>query len=153
MRMRRRMIKRSAQILFRSSVFALLLLPLTAHGQEKRAGEARAPAAPNGVDKLDKTSQSSSSAIPPAAPSSLSFEDAVQLALKNNLTTLLARERRKEARGLELESMSGLLPNLAGEVSQSNLSVNLAAQGLTPSAFPLIRSPFIGPFNAFDARV
>jgi outer membrane protein TolC len=56
-------------------------------------------------------------------------------------------------RGLELESLAGLLPNLDGVASQTNQTVNLAAQGLTPQTFPLIRSPLIGPFNSFDARV
>ena len=129
------MIKRCAQIVFRFSVFALSLFPTAAHGQEI------------------KSSQSSSSAIRSSAPGSLSFDEAVQLAVKNNLTTLLARERRNEALGVELESLAGLLPNLAGAASQSNVSINLASQGLTPSTFPLIRSTSIGPFNVFDARV
>lgn len=101
----------------------------------------------------DKGSQSSSTAIPSSAQGSLSFDQAVQLAVENNLTTLLGRERRNEARGVELQSLSGLLPNLAGVASQSNLTINLAAQGLTPSMFPLIPSQFIGPFSVFDARV
>ena len=101
----------------------------------------------------DKGAQSSSSAMPPSVQGSLSFDEAVQLALRNNLTTLLARERRNEARGVELESLAGLLPNLTGAASQTNVTINLAAQGLTPSSFPLIRSTFIGPFNVFDARV
>ncbi|HWO02819.1 MAG TPA: TolC family protein [Blastocatellia bacterium] len=92
---------------------------------------------------------------PPAssAQGALSFDEAVQLAIKNNLTSLLARERRNEARGVERESLAGLLPNLAGAASQTNLTINLASQGLTPNAFPLIPFTFLGPFNVFDARV
>lgn len=105
------------------------------------------------ASQSDKSSQSSSSAIPNSASGALSFDEAVQLALKNNLATLLARERRNEARGVELESLAGLLPNLSGAASQTNLTINLAAQGLTPSTFPIIRSTFLGPFSVFDARV
>jgi outer membrane protein TolC len=101
----------------------------------------------------DQSLQSSPIAAREAAQSGLSFDQTVQLAIKNNLTTLLARERRNEARGLELESLAGLLPNLDGVASQTNQTVNLAAQGLTPQTFPLIQSPLIGPFNSFDARV
>ncbi|MEK6303323.1 MAG: TolC family protein [Acidobacteriota bacterium] len=100
-----------------------------------------------------KSPQASSSQAASSVPSPLSFDEAVQLAIKTNLTTLLARERRNEARGVERESRAGLLPNLAGAASQTNLTINLAAQGLTRNAFPIIPSTFLGPFNVFDARV
>ena len=44
----------------------------------------------------------------------LSFEQAVQLAIENNLGTLLARERRNEARGVNQQSRAALLPNVPG---------------------------------------
>jgi outer membrane protein len=100
----------------------------------------------------DKRAPSSSTAPTPAPPGALSFNEAVQLALTRNLTILLAHERRHEADGLALESLAGLLPNLYGTATQASTTANLAAQGLTPGAFPLIRSTFIGPFNTFDAR-
>jgi outer membrane protein len=102
---------------------------------------------------INQHSQTDPTTAPSSQPGTLSFEQAVELAVRNNIATSLARERRNEARGTELESLSGLLPNVAGVASQGNVTTNLAAQGLTPSAFPLIRSPFIGPFNAFDARI
>jgi len=78
--------------------------------------------------------------------------DAIDLATQNNLATLLARERKLEARGLEKESLAGLLPNISGVAYQANLTVNLAALGFQPGTFPGFGSPFIGPFNNFDAR-
>jgi outer membrane protein TolC len=106
------------------------------------------------ISGLDgKSPQASASPAASSVMGALSFDEAVQLAIKTNLTTLLARERRSEARGVERESLAGLLPNLAGAASQTNLTINLASQGLTPNAFPLITSPFLGPFNAFDARI
>ena len=89
---------------------------------------------------------------PPSTPRGLTYEQAVQLAIATNLTTLLARERRNQAHGAELESLSGLLTNIGGVASQSNLTTNLAAQGLTHNSFPLIRSTLIGPYNSFFAR-
>ena len=85
-------------------------------------------------------------------PTTLSLADAIDLALQNNLTTLLAQERKREARGLEKESLSGLLPNLWAAAYQANLTLNLAALGFEPGSFPGIPS-FVGPFNNFDARV
>lgn len=87
-----------------------------------------------------------------AAPSTLSLEQAMQLAIENNLTTLLARERRHEAEGLREESRAGLLPNISGTAYQANITQNLAALGFQPGTFPGITNTFIGPFNNFDAR-
>lgn len=42
-------------------------------------------------------------------PATLSFEQAVRLAIENNLATLRAHERRNEARGLRQQSLAPLL--------------------------------------------
>jgi len=86
-------------------------------------------------------------------PTTLSLADAIDLAIQNNLSTLLAQERKREARGFEKESLAGLLPNISGVAYQANLTVNLAALGFQPGRFPGFNSTFIGPFNNFDARV
>jgi outer membrane protein TolC len=85
-------------------------------------------------------------------PAALGLEQAIQLAIQNNLATLLARERQQEARGVAQQSLAGLLPNLSGAAYQANLTQNLAALGFQPGIFPGITSTFIGPFNNFDAR-
>ena len=72
--------------------------------------------------------------------------------MQNNLATLLAQERKLEARGIEKESLAGLLPNVSAAAYQANLTLNLAALGFQPGTFPGIKT-FIGPFNNFDARV
>gem|GEM_PF-113212 len=86
-------------------------------------------------------------------PTTLSLGDAIDLAMQNNLATLLAQERKLEARGFEKESLAGLLPNVSAAAYQANLTVNLAALGFQPGRFPGFNSTFIGPFNNFDARV
>lgn len=85
-------------------------------------------------------------------PAMLSLDEAIQLAIQNNLATLLARERRREAEGFRQESMAGLLPNITGTAYQANVTQNLAALGFQPGTFPGITNTFIGPFNNFDAR-
>jgi outer membrane protein len=93
--------------------------------------------------------QGSDGAISNTATINLSLEKAIQIAIENNLTTSLARERRREARGSKRESLSSLLPNLSSAVSQSNNTLNLAAEGLPIPTIPV----FIGPYKTFDARL
>jgi outer membrane protein TolC len=85
-------------------------------------------------------------------PNALSLEQAIQLAIQNNLATLLAHERRREAEGFKQESLSGLLPNINGTAYQASITQNLAALGFQPGTFPGFTRTFIGPFNNFDAR-
>jgi outer membrane protein TolC len=87
------------------------------------------------------------------AQSTLSLEQAIQLALQNNLSTLLAREQQREAKGVKQEALSPLLPNISGSAYQASITQNLAALGFQPGTFPGLGSTFIGPFNNFDARV
>jgi outer membrane protein len=84
-------------------------------------------------------------------PAALSLEQAIQLAIQNNLTTLLAEERRREAEGIRQETRAGLLPNISGTAYQANVTQNLAALGFQPGVIPGFRT-FVGPFNNFDAR-
>jgi outer membrane protein len=90
-------------------------------------------------------------AIVLAQPLTLTLSQAVELAIKNNLQTLLAQERIAEARGQRGVGFSALLPNISGAASQANLTSNLAALGLPIQSFPGIQ-PFVGPFSRFDAR-
>src|SRR5258705_7966721 len=91
--------------------------------------------------------------VTPGRTAALSFEQAIQLAIGNNLATLLARERRNEARGAKQESLAPLLPNVSGVAYQASLTENLASLGFTPGIVPGFNSSFVGPFKNFDARV
>jgi len=84
--------------------------------------------------------------------SNLSLEQAIALAIDNNLATLLAKELENEARGFKQQALSGLLPNISGTAYQASLTENLAALGFTGARFPGFTSSFIGPFKNFDAR-
>jgi outer membrane protein len=104
-----------------------------------------------GATRTSPTGGVGGSQLPGAArvaqgPSSLGLEQAIQLAIENNLATLLAGER------VRAESRAGLLPNVSGTAYQANLTQNLAALGFQPGTFPGITNTFIGPFNNFDAR-
>lgn len=89
---------------------------------------------------------------PPDGPMALGFRLAVELALEGNIESRLARERTNEARGRAESARAGLFPLLDGSVSQSNLTVNLAALGFQRGLFPGDLPLLIGPFSNFDAR-
>jgi len=86
-------------------------------------------------------------------PEQLSFEQAIQLAIQNNLSTLLANEQRNEARGVKQQSLSALLPNVSSVTYQASLTENLVALGFEPGTISGITSTFLGPFRNFDSRV
>jgi len=77
----------------------------------------------------------------------LSLKDAAELALKNNLTTLLANAKTEEAKGKILQAASYLLPHVLLNLQQSRVyKENLAEMGF--SSFGII-----GPYNSFDGRI
>ncbi|HWF89980.1 MAG TPA: TolC family protein, partial [Pyrinomonadaceae bacterium] len=86
-------------------------------------------------------------------PAALSYEQAVRLAIENNLATLRAQERRNEARGQQEQARAPLLPNVSGVAYQADLTMNLVALGFQPGTFPGISRTFLGPFKNFDARL
>jgi outer membrane protein TolC len=126
----------------------------TAQGPGAGATVGGLPAPPQTVPGvgLPGRSQVPGAARTTRGPTTLGLEQAIQLAIENNLTTLLARERRREAEGLKDESRAGLLPNVSGTAYQASVTQNLAALGFQPGTFPGITNTFIGPFNNFDAR-
>jgi outer membrane protein TolC len=79
----------------------------------------------------------------------LSFKDAIDLGLKNNLGLLLRSDNTLAARGQKWKELSDLLPNLNAGISETAAQDNLAARGLRFPGFPTI----VGPYGYFDARV
>jgi outer membrane protein TolC len=84
-----------------------------------------------------------------ATPVALSLEDAVALALKQNLGGVLATDVVTDARGQRWQALSELLPNVVTDTGFGVHQVNVkAAFGLTIRGEP----PIIGPFGYFDSR-
>ena len=152
-------------------IFAVLGSAAAAHAQifpgTQSQGETQ-PTSPQG--STNQIGGDSSQRRPPALPvmraqqvpgaaktvpavSALSLRDAISLAIENNLSTLLAKDREREARGFQKQSRAGLLPNISGTAYQASLTENLAALGFTGARIPGFTSTFIGPFKNFDARL
>jgi len=84
-----------------------------------------------------------------ATPVALSLDDAVALALKQNLGGVLATDAVTDARGQRWQALSELLPNVVTDTGFGVHQINVkAAFGLSIPGEP----PIIGPFGYFDSR-
>jgi outer membrane protein TolC len=95
--------------------------------------------------------------VPEAKPTpgvlSLTFSDAMERALRQNLAGLLSEYNTIEARGQKWQQLSALLPNVGADVQEAKQKVSLEAEGFRPSLFPGLSVPrVIGPFSYFDMR-
>lgn len=88
------------------------------------------------------------SAYPTGSALRLSLHDAIDMAMRNNLQTLLAHEQRKQESARRGEALAALLPNLSGAVSQTRRTTNLRAEGIELPGQP----PVVGPYDTFGAR-
>lgn len=98
--------------------------------------------------------------IPESKPTpgvlSLTFRDAIQRALRQNLAGLLSEYNTIEARGEKWQKLSDLLPNVNGGVQEVAQKESLAALGFDKfpaGLFGNVRLPaVIGPFAYLDVR-
>ncbi len=82
----------------------------------------------------------------------ISFQDAVDRGLRNNLGLLIAGDQTLMARGERWKELSELLPNVQARVQENAQTQSLTALGLKASVFHVPVPRVIGPFNYFDAR-
>src|SRR5579863_9475781 len=86
-------------------------------------------------------------------PLSLTLRDAIDRGLKTNLGLLLSGQARETARGERLRSLSALLPQVTGEVSENVEQIDLKTRGIDfhlPGGFST--PTVISPFSFTDAR-
>jgi outer membrane protein TolC len=82
----------------------------------------------------------------------LSFQEAIDRGLRNNLGLLLSGDQTIMARGERWKELSNLLPNLQARLQEDVQTQSLTALGLKSNVFPFPIPRVIGPFNYFDAR-
>lgn len=78
----------------------------------------------------------------------LSFSDAIDRGLKQNLGLLLSEDSTLAARGQKWKELSALLPHLSANITENLQTLSLAQFGFKIPGIPEI----IGPFNYMDAR-
>jgi outer membrane protein TolC len=81
----------------------------------------------------------------------LSFLDAMERGLRNNLGLLIQSDNTLNARGEKWKELSNLLPNVSASVTQSAEQIDLAALGFRIKApgFPSV----IGPIGVFQSGI
>ncbi|MFZ0539729.1 MAG: TolC family protein [Candidatus Sulfotelmatobacter sp.] len=82
----------------------------------------------------------------------LSFQDAIDRGLRNNLGLLLSGDQAITARGERWKELSNLLPDLEAHLQEDVQTQSLTALGFKGNLFPFPLPRVIGPFNYFDAR-
>jgi outer membrane protein TolC len=82
----------------------------------------------------------------------LSFQDAIDRGLRNNLGLLLSGDQTITARGERWKELANLLPDLEAHFQENVETVNLETFGFKSNIFPFPIPRVIGPFNYFDAR-
>src|SRR5580658_5347035 len=90
--------------------------------------------------------------LPSATPLSLTLRDAIDRGLRTNLGLLLSGQASEIARGERLRSLSALLPQVTGAVSENVEQIDLKARGIN-FHLPGFNTPtIVGPFGYTDAR-
>jgi len=82
----------------------------------------------------------------------LTFHDAIDRALKQNLSGLLSEYNTISSRGEKWQQLSDLLPNINGDVQEVAEKQSLEALGLRGTVGGLQFPRVIGPFSYFDLR-
>ena len=80
----------------------------------------------------------------------ISFKEAIDRALRNNLGLLISSDSLLAAKGQRWRELSHLLPNVSAAATQAATQIDLAALGFRFN-FPGI-PPVVGPLGTFDAR-
>ncbi len=132
------------------SLIVLVVVSVHVSGQS-------APSIPNQVPTSAQNPVYGS--VPEAKPEPgvlpLTFTDAIERALRQNLAGLLSQYNTIEARGEKWKQLSDLLPHVNGDVQAVEQKVSLEALGFGKfpkgGAFGNI-PPTVGPFSYFDVR-
>jgi len=85
-------------------------------------------------------------------PVALTLRDAIDRGLKTNLGLLLSGQASEAARGERLRSLSALLPQVTGEVSENVQQIDLQTKGINFHIGSFSSPAIVGPFDYTDAR-
>jgi outer membrane protein TolC len=121
------------------------------------SGSTQAPISQPAISQVQTSLQNPVfGSVPEAKPTpgilALTFIDAIDRALRQNLAGLLSQYNTIEARGEKWQQLSDLLPNINADVQEVTQKESLEALGLR-SGGPFGKVPaVIGPFSYFDVR-
>ena len=87
-----------------------------------------------------------------STPLSLTLRDAIDRGLQSNLGLLLSGQASETARGERIKSLSALLPQVSGEVSENVQQLDLKTRGINFQIPGASIPAVVGPFQYTDAR-
>ena len=87
-----------------------------------------------------------------ATPLSLTLREAIRRGLRANLGLLLSAQVSEGARGERVRSLSALLPQVTGEISENNEQIDLPSHGIDFHLPGFSTPTVVGPFHYTDAR-
>ncbi len=134
---------------------AVLLVSAAARGQYPASGPARSrnSSGSSAATSIQSSQSPFAGSVPEGKASAavlpLSFKEAIDRGLKNNLGLLLQSDRMLSARGNRWRELSELLPNVNATISETVAQQDLAAFGFRFPGIPAV----IGPYNYFQAGV
>jgi outer membrane protein TolC len=85
-------------------------------------------------------------------PLALTLQDAIDRGLRTNLGLLLSGQASEIARGERLRSLSALLPQVTGQVSENAEQIDLPTRGINFHIGAFSSPTLVGPFQYTDAR-
>jgi outer membrane protein TolC len=143
----------------RAAIAAILLFAAApyAAGQQATAVVAEAPTPHIALTSQDAPVRPATSVTPTpmdssAAPQKLTLEDAIALALRNNLGVLVAGEAIQQDEGARVRAKAPLLPQVTAHALANEQDINLHALGFNFSIPGITIPSVIGPFSNFDFR-
>lgn len=127
--------------------------PLPLSGRTNQPGAVDAQQS-TGVDTVTSTVQITGNyqgSVPasnvPDGPVTLTLADAVQRGLKFNLGTISADESTRAARAERIQALSGLMPSISADASETVTQINLAAYGLQIKVPGFNIPTVVGPYS------
>lgn len=135
-------------------VVAIVVLPagLSAQNSTSASGSAGAAAQPS-TSAQNPVFGSVPNQKPTPGVLRLTFSDAIERALRQNLAALLSEYNTVAARGQKWQQLSALLPNINADAQEAAQKTSLEAEGFRNGGLFGNNVPrVLGPFSYFDVR-
>src|SRR5271157_4980634 len=134
----------------RALSLAVALLALSPSWAAAQTNETGITPLANAEQVIQRNTDPFAGSLPQGKPTGemldLTIDQALDMGLKYNLGLYLSDRATEQARAARLKTLSDLLPNVSGSVSEQIQRINLKAFGFKFAGFP----SSVGPFGLFE---